>query len=238
MNIYSIYKATNIINGKVYIGFTSLTVDDRINTHLKNSKNNIVTKFYNGIRKYDWDNFTWEIIYQSLDGDHTLNVMENYFILEHDSFKNGYNSTLGGDGVLGRVVSEEERSKKRDIANEVYSKMSIEEKKEKFGKSGAENSFFGKSHDEETSLRMKASHAIQRTLLVKCEKCGKEVDAQNYALHHGDKCGIGSAVRGRKWYHSEDKISYYLLPTDSKISELNLVLGRVTKNKLGRPSLK
>lgn len=238
MNIYSIYKATNIINGKVYIGFTSLTVDDRINTHLKNSKNNIVTKFYNGIRKYDWDNFTWEIIYQSLDGDHTLNVMENYFILEHDSFKKGYNSTLGGEGVIGYLHTKKTRDQISKIVNDNYSKMTDDERSMKFGKSGSANSFFGKSHDEETSLRMRASHAIQRTLLVKCEKCGKEVDAQNYALHHGDKCGIGSAVRGRKWYHSEDKVSYYLLPTDSKILELNLVLGRVTKNKLGRPSLK
>lgn len=38
MNIYTIYKATNIINDKVYIGFTSYTTEERTAAHLNNSK--------------------------------------------------------------------------------------------------------------------------------------------------------------------------------------------------------
>jgi group I intron endonuclease len=237
MDIYSIYRATNIINSKVYIGFTKFTTDQRAKAHLKNSKS-ISNKFYNAIKKYGWENFIWETIYQSKDYEHTLTVMENYFITEHDSFKKGYNSTLGGDGVVGYSHTEETRNQISNTVNDNYSNMTSEERSKKFGKPGTENPFHGKTHDDETSLRMKASHAIQRTLLVKCEECGKEVDAQNYALHHGSRCGSGSAVRGRKWYHSLNKESYYLLPTDSRITELNLELGRVTKNKLGRPKVK
>ena len=46
------------------------------------------------------------LIYQSKDGKHCLNYMENYFINEYNSFKCGYNETLGGEGSLGRATSE------------------------------------------------------------------------------------------------------------------------------------
>lgn len=104
MNIYTIYKATNKINGKVYIGFDSNWPLRKQKHKNKFQKLNLV--FYDAIKKYGWDNFQWDIIYQSLDGEHTLNVMENYFIKEYRSFtgfedSHGYNMTLGGEGVLG-----------------------------------------------------------------------------------------------------------------------------------------
>ena len=109
-SIYSIYKATNTINKKVYIGF-DCNWPNRVYSHKSRSteKNNI--KFYNSIRKYGWDNFVWEVIYQSKDGEHTLNVMEPFFIKENNSFKKGLNSTLGGEGTLGRPTSKMTKSK-------------------------------------------------------------------------------------------------------------------------------
>lgn len=95
MNIYSIYKATNKINGKIYIGYTN-----NFPRRQKNHKNYSIktnSHFYNGIKKHGWDNFEWEIIYQSKDQAHTLNEMESYFISIYDSFHNGYNSTTGGE---------------------------------------------------------------------------------------------------------------------------------------------
>lgn len=97
MNIYSIYKITNSVNGKVYIGYT-VNIIRRLKDHQK-AKRNLV--FYNAIQKHGWDKFSCEIIYQSFDSDHTLNVMEPYFIKEYNSFidfenSNGYNATLGG----------------------------------------------------------------------------------------------------------------------------------------------
>jgi hypothetical protein len=37
--------------------------------------------------------------------------MEKYFIQEYNSFHNGYNSTLGGDGTFGLVLSQETRKR-------------------------------------------------------------------------------------------------------------------------------
>jgi hypothetical protein len=98
MIIYSIYKATNIINKKVYIGFTKYGLK-RSQGHIFSKKTN--NPFHNALRKYGKESFTWEIIYQSIDQDHTLNVMEPYFIKEYNSYidfpnSNGYNATPGG----------------------------------------------------------------------------------------------------------------------------------------------
>lgn len=97
MNIYTVYKATNTKNNKVYVGFDSYW-PNRQKSHESASKK-WDTKFYRAIRKYGFENFIWEVIYQSLEYEHTLKVMEPFFIHEHDSYNTGYNATLGGDGV-------------------------------------------------------------------------------------------------------------------------------------------
>lgn len=96
----TIYKATNSINGKSYIGFDSAW-PKRMNRHLENANYNREGKFYDAIRKYGWDKFQWEILYQSEDKKHTLNVMESHFIKEHNTFNRGYNMTEGGEGCFG-----------------------------------------------------------------------------------------------------------------------------------------
>lgn len=99
MHIYSIYKATNLINNKVYIGFSKKGLN-RAKGHIHGRKTN--NFFHNAIRKYGVKNFSWEIIYQSKELNHTLNTMESYFIREYNSFvdfknSNGYNLTTGGN---------------------------------------------------------------------------------------------------------------------------------------------
>jgi group I intron endonuclease len=95
MFIYSIYKLTNQLTGKVYIGFDSKPVYRQKQHQYKHKKIN--TKFYRSIRKYGWENFTWEVIYQSKDGEHCLNIMEPYFINHYNSLIEGYNTTIGGE---------------------------------------------------------------------------------------------------------------------------------------------
>ena len=99
MNIYSIYKATNIINGKSYIGFDAKWPTRQQDHKRNHSKKN--NKFYAAIRKHKWDNFIWEVVYQSTDKTHTHKFMEEYFIREfntHCDSGHGYNMSYGGDG--------------------------------------------------------------------------------------------------------------------------------------------
>lgn len=99
MSIYSIYKITNLVNDKVYIGFTKNT-KLRFRQHIRRSK----TKdgvLYGAMRKYGIDNFSFETIFQSMDREYLLQEMEPFFIKEYNSFyknKKGYNMTIGGGG--------------------------------------------------------------------------------------------------------------------------------------------
>jgi group I intron endonuclease len=101
MNIYSIYKATNIKNGKSYIGFDSHWPKRKSEHKSAAIRDTNYNKFYNAIKKYGWESFAWEIIYQSTDGHHCLHTMESYFITEYNSLADGYNSTRGGESGLG-----------------------------------------------------------------------------------------------------------------------------------------
>ena len=57
-----VYKATNMVNGKVYIGQTIQKLEDRITRHKIESNQGIKRHFYDAIRKYGFDQFKWEII--------------------------------------------------------------------------------------------------------------------------------------------------------------------------------
>lgn len=92
-----IYKITNTINGKIYIGQTSQSIKSRWKNHLidcKRAKNN---KFYNAIKKYGEENFVIEIIEYGIGSQELLNKKERHWIKFYDSYKNGYNSTWGGE---------------------------------------------------------------------------------------------------------------------------------------------
>ena len=137
MSIYSIYKATNIYNGKSYIGFAArcpARKTEHLNESYREKSACYHTHFHRAIRKYGFDAFVWEIIFQSENGEYTLQQMEPHFIQLHNTFLNGYNQTKGGEGSLGRKHSEETKSKIREkrklqvISEETRRKMSLSKK--------------------------------------------------------------------------------------------------------------
>ena len=93
-----IYKITNKINNKIYIG-QSVNIEQRFYTHcsdaLYKADNNY---FHNAIRKYGKENFYIEIIEECPEEE--LNDREIYWISKYNSTDTsiGYNSTLGGEG--------------------------------------------------------------------------------------------------------------------------------------------
>lgn len=98
MPIYSIYRITNLVNGKCYIGF-GVNPRQRWSCH-KNSSKSMIGK---SIKKYGVENHIQEILYQSADQSH-CRKMETHFIREHNSHYldgRGYNMTYGGEGELG-----------------------------------------------------------------------------------------------------------------------------------------
>lgn len=88
-----IYKVTNKVNGKSYIGQTRYTLEFRWRQHL-HKKDNVY--FHNAIKKYGAENFSLEVL-EECDVD-KLNSREIFYIAKYNTFENGYNLTLGGDG--------------------------------------------------------------------------------------------------------------------------------------------
>ena len=97
---YVIYKHTNIVNGKSYIGQTIKGMEKRWNNHCSRSTES--NHFRNAIQKYGKSNWTHEVLYVSfyIDVDH-LNEVEISLIAEYDTFHNGYNGTEGGGNYIG-----------------------------------------------------------------------------------------------------------------------------------------
>ena len=89
-----IYKITNKLNGKVYIG-KSIDIETRWKQHIYNPQNSAI---HLAICKYGKDNFNFEIIEQI--PIEQLDSREKYWINYYNSISNGYNCTYGGEGVL------------------------------------------------------------------------------------------------------------------------------------------
>ena len=91
-----IYKITNNINGKVYIGQTIKSVQKRFTQHKNNSNKSYFSQIalYKAFNKYGIDNFSYEEV-EEISND-KLDEREKYWIEYYNSYFDGYNSTLGG----------------------------------------------------------------------------------------------------------------------------------------------
>lgn len=93
-----IYKATNLANGKVYIGQTKKGLETRKKQHLRDaekSKRN-KTYFHHAINKYGESGFHWEVIDRA-DTPEELSEKEEDWIIYYGSLgEHGYNLTPGG----------------------------------------------------------------------------------------------------------------------------------------------
>lgn len=99
--MFYIYKITNILNGKIYIGKTTDTIENRWKQHKRDAfrERNQNRPLYSAIRKYGIDNFIIEKV-EEVSTEKILNDREIYWIKYYNTYKNGYNATLGGDGKI------------------------------------------------------------------------------------------------------------------------------------------
>ncbi len=93
-----IYKITNVINGKVYVG-ASINIIKRWNDHIDNARNmNREEKYktlYLAFDKYGILNFNFQVL--EFCDKNLLSTRESFWISELNSYKLGYNQTTGGD---------------------------------------------------------------------------------------------------------------------------------------------
>jgi group I intron endonuclease len=169
-NHYTIYKITNTINNKVYIGQTTRTLKERIKGHHCKARNEkIQTKnlapFHRAIRKYGLEKFKIEAICSCFDLDE-LNSRETFFILENRSNQKefGYNCNTGGNNY----ASNEETKQK--IGNSLKGKPSK--------RKGIPSGMKGKTYEE-----IMGEEAAKN--FIENNKCGEK--NPNYGKHWSDE---------------------------------------------------
>ena len=91
-----IYKITNDVNGKIYIGKTYNSIEKRFKEHCRErlKSRSEQRPLYSAMNKYGVEHFHIELIEETDEPEER----EKYWIEQYCSFKYGYNATLGGDG--------------------------------------------------------------------------------------------------------------------------------------------
>lgn len=189
---YSIYKITNLVNNKCYIGYTE-NPKKRWKQHRVSRKDG-KKPLYQAFRKYGIENFTFEILYESEDRNETLLIKEPYYIQLHDSIRNGYNLQEGGNNTNTDEMKEKSRNrmlqnnpmKNPEIAKKVSEKLKgvtrhfSKERNEKISSSklGNKNPMYGNTH---------AADHLNESKHV-CEHCQITTTIGNYVRWHGNKC--------------------------------------------------
>ena len=134
-----IYKITNKINEKVYIGQTIQTLNSRKNEHKKRARNKTNLPLYNAINKYGEENF---LIIQIDEANslEELNIKEQYYIKHYNSmYPNGYNLTSGGAGTFNYKHTKEDKAIMSQLKKGMFK--------------GEDNPFYGKHHTEEQKAK-------------------------------------------------------------------------------------
>ena len=190
-----IYKITNTVNGKAYIG-TSIhePKSNRIRKHLTGHGSH---ELASDIEEYGRDAFMYEILEEDVFPE-LLPDLEKAYIAKIGTFvPNGYNRTRGGGGTSGRSHSEESCKKMsnahqgKKLSNEHRKKISVALK--------------GKKPSNLDILHSKASR----------EKAGLSLRGRSRPQEVGDKISIAQ----RPPYYN-DMYEYYLsLPSDMDIVE-------------------
>ena len=159
--MFTIYKYTNVKNGKVYIGQTTKTLQERAGSNGSNYKES--RRFYSDIIKYSWNSFKPEILCVVDDGD-KADEEERRYIKEYKSFdvEFGYNIELGGINSFDigdetkKIISSNAKQRYKDkTMNPMFGKTHTDETKAKMSecKTGVKNPMFGtKWNDRQRDL--------------------------------------------------------------------------------------
>lgn len=169
-----IYKITNLVNGKVYVGKHTCK-------SINNSYFGSGVAIKKAIKKYGKANFE-KVILCLCGNEQELNDAEIEWIEKLGSFSKGYNLTKGGEGKLGRRPSKSEIEKARKSRILFYrenpeARLNLSKKaKERVGE---KNPFFGRSLTKDHIRKMTrarveaiAGEKNPSAVSVKCKENG------------------------------------------------------------------
>ncbi len=209
-----VYKITNVLNGKFYVGRRSTNKHPNIDSYMGSG-----WALKGAYLKHGKKNFIKEVLEMCYDLE-TLKEREEYWISHTKAVKMGYNLVENsGGGYINKetydMMSEkfkgrrpetdkiiatkrengnlghtgETKAKIKKSVRETYENPEI---RKKCAHIGENNPFYGKTHSKKTIelLRRPKSEEHKKNLarLVTCEHCEKEVKLNTYNRWHGDNC--------------------------------------------------
>ena len=215
---YLVYKHTSP-SGKVYIGITSKTIQERKNCGYGHNAH-----FRSAIKKYGWNNFKHEIVAEGLSADEAQD-MEKRLIAEMNSTDRdkGYNLSLGGEAPFSGLRHTEATKAKISKANK--GKVVSLSTRQRLSNSlkgkqlGEKNPMYGKPKSAETIQKQYDSHRHQMkpidqldmdgNLLATYESINSAARALGTTKQNIRSCLIGKSRHscGFKWqYHNEKEV--------------------------------
>jgi group I intron endonuclease len=225
-----IYKITNMINKKVYIGQTTTSIENRWKHHLKDCKREKNNKFYNAIKKYGSENFKIEVIENEIEEQRLLNERERYWIGFYDSYKNGYNSTLGGEESPMHYkevcvkVSNSKRGKKFTEEHKQHLRLALE------GKQGCKhteehkrymsNLLKGRTVTEETRNKLREANLGKKQSKETTLKRSKAMKGKKFTEDHKQK--ISQSLKG----HNHVMIGKEN-PRSKSVAKIDIITGKI-----------
>lgn len=187
----SIYMIRNIVNHKSYIGQTIQNWERRVKCHFWEANRPVYeeTKFNKAILKYGRANFVWKLIINC--DKYQLDNMEIFYIKVFDSYINGYNSTVGGQGTTSLHISNITKNKIREFQIKYNSNPEVINRKREqmsgnnhhqYNKFGINNKNFGLIREKTKSniiidVREKRNKGLSISELAKqYNKCNKTIN--------------------------------------------------------------
>jgi group I intron endonuclease len=200
-----IYKATNQVNGKSYVG-KAVDFTTRKKGHKLLAETGSRCVFHCAIRKYGWESFVWEVLVAD-ERPYVINRLEKFYIKTLETkLPSGYNMTDGGEGVCGFKHTKETKiqlaalSTGRKHAQKTIDKMKKQRADPEFrAKQSATQK--GKKHTAETRAKMTLAH--------KGKKRSPESVAKSNAAHRGKKPTAETLAKmresHRRWWEKKRK---------------------------------
>lgn len=199
-----IYKITNLVNNKVYIGQTIRDPEIRFQEHLHNSKGKEYLPC--AIRHYGKENFIMEVI-DTATSQQELDEKEIFWISYYNSYydapnSNGYNLTLGGDSNPMNCEEVQKKHLTSMRSEEVRNKISATIKKRI-----EEGTLFTEEHRKNLSKAMKGNQHFKGH-----KRTQSAIEATSKALHKKVYCideqgnvvnRFDSVVSACEWWYPE-----------------------------------
>lgn len=124
--MFYVYKLTNLVNGKIYIGKTN-SLAARWSQHKSTAKAGKQSRLYNAIRKYSYNAFIMELLIADENEEFIYEQETKYIQLFRSNTKEkGYNMGLGGEGNREKQVSEQTRKLHSKRSKEHYNSETTE----------------------------------------------------------------------------------------------------------------